>query len=83
MNWYAPCAYNDAQKQSFHLHGRRRLKELADALGFQPSSYNLRSNRGGVAVMWNVKNTVVHPPGKGSHHAQQRRMDMVVRSDYI
>ena len=26
MNWYATCAYNDAQKQSFHATGRKRLK---------------------------------------------------------
>ena len=29
MNWYTPCAYNDAQKRSFHATGRKRLKALA------------------------------------------------------
>ena len=50
MNWYTPCAYNDAQKAQLSLTGRKRLKALADALGFESSSYDLRSNRGGVAV---------------------------------
>ena len=54
MNWYTPCAYNDAQKRSFHLQGRKRLKALADALGFESGSYDLRSNRGGVAVSGEV-----------------------------
>jgi len=54
MNWYTPCAYDDAQKRSFHLTGRRRLKELADALGFEQDSFEIRSNQGGVAVSGEV-----------------------------
>ncbi len=55
MNWYQSCACNDTQKRAFHATGRQRLKALATALGFEPGSYDLRSNPGGIAVMWNVK----------------------------
>ena len=54
MNWYQRCAYDDAQKRSFHLTGRKRLKALATALGFEPGSYEVRSNQGGVAVSGEV-----------------------------
>ena len=50
MNWYTPCAYNDAQKRSFHATGRKRLKALADALGLKAGTYDVRSNLGGIAV---------------------------------
>src|SRR6266481_679889 len=33
---------------------RRRLKQLAAALCLPPQSYDLRSNAGGIAVMWNA-----------------------------
>ena len=54
MNWYIPCAYNDAQKRSFHAIGRKRLKALAAELGLAPSSFEVRSNAGGVAVSGEV-----------------------------
>jgi hypothetical protein len=54
MNWYASCAYNDAQKRSFHATGRKRLKALAAALGLEAGAYDVRSNRGGVAVSGEV-----------------------------
>ncbi|MGO9475971.1 MAG: hypothetical protein ACLPWS_21585 [Rhodomicrobium sp.] len=54
MNWYTSCAYNDAQKRAFHATGRKRLKALAAALGFEPESYDLRSNLGGIAVSGEV-----------------------------
>ena len=44
MNWYKRCAYDDEQKRAFHSTGRKRLKALADALGFAPGSFDLRSN---------------------------------------
>ena len=50
MNWYTPCAYNDAQKRSFHATGRKRLKALAAALGLEAGAYDVRSNLGGIAV---------------------------------
>ncbi len=54
MNWYIPCAYNAAQKRSFHTGGRKRLKSLASALGFETGSFDLRSNEGGIAVSGEV-----------------------------
>ena len=54
MNWYTSCAYNDDQKRAFHATGRKRLKSLAAALGFEPGSYDLRSNLGGIAVSGEV-----------------------------
>ena len=54
MNWSKPCAYDEAQKRAFHAAGRRRLKDLAKQLGFPPGSYNVRSNKGGVAVSGEV-----------------------------
>ncbi len=54
MNWYASCAYNSAQKRDFHATGRKRLKALAAALGFETGSFDLRSNPGGIAVSGEV-----------------------------
>ena len=54
MNWYTPCAYNDAQKRSFHATGRKRLQALATALGLETGSFDVRSNRGGIAVSGEV-----------------------------
>ena len=54
MNWYTPCAYNDAQKRSFHATGRKRLKALATALGLEAGSFDVRSNLGGIAVSGEV-----------------------------
>ena len=54
MNWYTPCAYNEAQKRSFHTTGRKRLKALAAALGLEAGAYDVRSNLGGTAVSGEV-----------------------------
>jgi hypothetical protein len=54
MNWYKRCAYDAEQKRLFHSTGRRRLKALAEALAFDPGSFDVRSNRGGVAVSGEV-----------------------------
>lgn len=50
MPWMTRCAYNAEQKQSFHRTARRRLRQLADILGWAPVSYDLRNNHGGIAV---------------------------------
>lgn len=50
MNWYLACAYDDTQKRRFHCGARRQLRKLALALGFSRGTYDLRSNRGGMAV---------------------------------
>src|SRR6266851_1524123 len=49
-----PVAYDAEAKRAFHGHARRRLKQLADALGLPPQSYDLRSNAGGIAVSGEV-----------------------------
>jgi len=43
-------AYDDDAKRLFHNHARRQLRELADALGLTPGSFDVRSNQGGIAV---------------------------------
>lgn len=43
-------AYDPDAKRQFHTQARRRLLELAAALGFVPCPYDLRSNLGGIAV---------------------------------
>ena len=43
-------AYDDDAKRAFHSNARRQLKLLADALGLDPATYDLRSNKAGPAV---------------------------------
>ena len=54
FNFTRPVAYDAEAKRAFHSSARRRLKELADALGLLPSSYDLRSNPAGIAVSGEV-----------------------------
>ena len=50
IDWYKPCAYNEPQKHLFHREARKRLQALAEALCLPRHSYDLRSNKAGVAV---------------------------------
>ncbi len=50
MNWSKDCAYDEAQKRCFHTTARARLRQLAAALRLPSGSYDLRSNKAGVAV---------------------------------
>ena len=50
MNWNHDCAYDEAQKQRFHTAARARLRQLAVALRLPAGSFDLRSNKAGVAV---------------------------------
>ena len=54
MNWDKTCAYDDAQKNLFHSTARSRLKRLAAELGLAVDSFDLRSNKAGVAVSGEV-----------------------------
>lgn len=54
MNWDKPCAYDEAHKHLFHSTARSRLRHLAHELGFTPGSYDLRSNKAGIAVSGEV-----------------------------
>jgi hypothetical protein len=50
IDWYKSCAYNEPRKHFFHREARKRLKELAGALRLPRHAYDIRSNKGGVAV---------------------------------
>lgn len=50
FDWYRRCAYTSEQKKAFHRRARTALRGLAKELRFPEVSYDLRSNRGGVAV---------------------------------
>lgn len=50
FNFAKPVAYNDSAKRQFHSQGLARLRALAAALGLPKDSYDIRSNRGGIAV---------------------------------
>ena len=39
-----------AMKDAFHENGKALLKAIAQELGLKPSHYDLRSNKGGIAV---------------------------------
>ena len=43
-------AYDDDAKEAFHRNARHQLKLLAEALGFAPAQYDLRSSKAGPAV---------------------------------
>ena len=43
-------AYDEAAKRAFHSEGRVAMRRLADAIGLEAGSYDLRSNRAGLAV---------------------------------
>ena len=50
FDWYRRCAYDGEQKKVFHRQARIALRALAKELRFPEGAYDLRSNRGGVAV---------------------------------
>lgn len=47
-------AYYPEAKRLFHQNARRQLHKLAAALGFNAGDYDLRSNKGGIAVSGEV-----------------------------
>ena len=50
MNWYASCSCEPHHKRRFHSAARTHLRHLAAELGFSPTSFDLRSNKGGIAI---------------------------------
>jgi hypothetical protein len=50
FDWYRRCAYDGEQKKAFQRQARTALRALARELRFPDVAYDLRSNRGGVAV---------------------------------
>jgi len=47
-------AYDESAKRLFHSEGRRALRRLADALRLEEGAYDIRSNKGGIAVSGEV-----------------------------
>lgn len=50
FQWHKSCSYDDEQKKRFHLAARSRLRKLATELRLPPGTYDIRSNKGGIAV---------------------------------
>ncbi|MGE3874357.1 MAG: hypothetical protein AB7F74_15505 [Parvibaculaceae bacterium] len=50
FDWTKSCSYDDAQKRRFHATARSRLKQLAAQLRLPPGTFEVRSNKGGIAV---------------------------------
>lgn len=50
FQWTRSCSYDEQQKKRFHAAARSRLKKLAIELGLPAGSYDIRSNRAGIAV---------------------------------
>ena len=55
FQWNRSCSYDEQQKRRFHTTARSRLNKLAAELEFPPSTYEIRANTAGIAVIWNVK----------------------------
>ncbi|WP_095204615.1 hypothetical protein [Mesorhizobium carmichaelinearum] len=54
FRWDKSCSYDEQQKRRFHTTVRSRLRKLAAELDLPSGSYDLRSNRAGVAVSGEV-----------------------------
>lgn len=54
FDWNRSCSYDERQKLAFHREARRWLKKLAEELGLPSGSYDLRSNKAGIAVSGEV-----------------------------
>lgn len=50
FQWTKSCSYDDGQKRRFHSTARSRLKHLAAELRLAPGTFEIRSNKGGIAV---------------------------------
>ncbi|MBN9078016.1 MAG: hypothetical protein J0H84_17550 [Rhizobiales bacterium] len=54
FDWTRSCSYDEQQKRRFHTTARSRLKRLAKELHLPAGSYDVRSNRAGIAVSGEV-----------------------------
>lgn len=50
FNWERNVSYNEQAKTAFHSMAQARLRRLAAVLGLESGSYEIRSNKGGIAV---------------------------------
>lgn len=54
FDWTKSCSYDEEQKRRFHTMARSRLKKLATELHLPARSYDVRSNKAGIAVSGEV-----------------------------
>jgi hypothetical protein len=54
FDWTRSCSYDEQQKRRFHTTARSRLKKLAAEPALPPGSYDVRSNKAGIAVSGEV-----------------------------
>lgn len=54
FQWDKSCSYDEQQKRRFHTTAHSRLKKLATELGLAPGSFDIRSNKAGMAVSGEV-----------------------------
>ncbi|MER8772788.1 hypothetical protein NKH63_29395 [Mesorhizobium sp. M0960] len=50
FDWNRSCSYDEQHKRRFHATARSRLKKLAAELALPQGSFDLRSNKAGIAV---------------------------------
>lgn len=50
FDWSKRCSYDVVQKRAFHREAGKVLRALARELGFEPGTFDLRSNLAGIAV---------------------------------
>lgn len=50
FDWTKSCSYDEAQKRRFHSAARSRLKTLASELNLSAGTFEIRSNKAGIAV---------------------------------
>lgn len=77
------CAYTDEgheKKEAFHRAGRKFLKALATAAGLQPGQYDIRSNKGGIAVSGEVTLHADHAYVQLSESAMHRGGSVLYRT---
>lgn len=51
---YRGVSYDEAAKRVFHREGRQAMCRLAEALELEPGSYDVRSDKGGVAISGDI-----------------------------
>ena len=73
-------AYDADAKRHFHRHARAQLLKLAEALGLDPSEYDLRSNAGGIAVSGEITLHADHLYVQASQPATRADTGILFRS---
>ena len=80
FDFLRPVAYDGEAKRAFHNHARRRLKQLAAALGLAPHSCDVRSNVGGIAVSGEVTMHADHAYVQACHPATGHDTGLMFRT---